>query len=120
MNRRGFVSGLLAAPLVALAQSLFAASAQFGSNPGQNGQFPDRFPPHFPQIPTGPKLDPHRVLVEHQKKIKEDVKELYELAGKLRKQVNHTDSSKVLSVNMIRTAGKIEKLAKHIKNLASD
>lgn len=121
MNRRGFVSALLAAPLLALAQNLLAVTAQNGTSPPLGGQqFPQRFPPHFPQIPPAPKLDPHRILVANQKKIKKDVKQLYELAGKLRKQVDHTDSSEVLSVNMIRTAEKIEKLAKHIRDLARD
>ncbi len=121
MNRRGFVSALLAAPLLAWAQKLFATTAQYTGNPPWDGQqFPNRFPQHFPQIPPGPRIDPHRVLVANQKKIKEDVKKLYDLAGKLRKQVDGTDSSEVLSLNMIRTAQKIEKLAKHIKDLARD
>jgi hypothetical protein len=118
MNRRGFVSALLAAPLLAWAGDLLAKTAQFPNQPTQPSQFPGGYPPRTEPMPPTPKLDPHAVLVENQKKIKKDVKQLYKLAGKLRKQVNGTDSSEILSLDMINTAEKIEKLAKHIRDLA--
>lgn len=115
MNRRGFVGTLLAAPLLAWVGTALASAAQFGGTPGQHSpQFPNGMPDTSPE----PKLDPHAVLKQYQKEIQKDVKRLYALAGKLKKQVEKTDSSEVLSLNMIDTAGEIEKLAKHIKKLA--
>jgi hypothetical protein len=119
MNRRGFVSALLAAPLLVWTGDLFAEAAQFPGDPPQPGsQFPGSYPPRVQPMPPAPKIDPHAVLVQNQKNIKKDVNRLYKLAGKLRKQVNKTDSSRVLSLDMLETAEKIEKLAKHIRDLA--
>lgn len=119
MNRRGFVSALLAAPLLVWTGDLLAKATQYPGLPSQSSpQFPGGYPPGVRPFPPAAKLDPHAVLVENQKKIKKDVKRLYELAGKLRKQVNRTDSSEILSLDMIDTAEKIERLAKHIRDLA--
>jgi hypothetical protein len=139
MNRRGFLSAMAAAPLAALAGAAvlkagtFAkqqAGQQTGQQPGQTGstpipgqQPPSQWPGQSPPNPLhdnfpGPKLDPKAILKEDQKDMVKDVNRLYELAGKLRKQVTKTDSSEVLSMDLIHTAEEIEKLAKHIKNLA--
>jgi hypothetical protein len=115
MNRRGFVGALVAGPLVAWVGTSLANAAQFGGTPGQQSQ---QFPNGMPITSPEPKLHPHAVLKQYEKEIQKDVKQLYELAGKLKKQVEKTDSSEVLSLNMIDTAGEIEKLAKHIKHLA--
>ena len=56
------------------------------------------------------------MLEENEKDIKKKVEKLYELATELKNEVEKTDSSKVLSLNMIRKAEEIEKLAREIKN----
>ncbi|MDE3136109.1 MAG: hypothetical protein KGL59_06025 [Acidobacteriota bacterium] len=58
------------------------------------------------------------ILVYQQKQLKMDVTDLYDLARKLRNQVLKTDSTEVLSVDMLHTAQKIQNLAKHIQDLA--
>jgi len=63
-------------------------------------------------------IDRHAILVENQKHIQKDVARLYDLADKLRKKVAKTNSSEVLSLDMIRTADEIQKLARQIVNLA--
>ena len=58
------------------------------------------------------------VLAYHEKQMRKEVYHLYDLARKLRNQVNKTDSTEVLSLDMLHTTEEIEKLAKHIRDLA--
>ena len=44
------------------------------------------------------------------------MEKLYDLATELKAEVDKTDSSKVLSLNLVRKAEEIEKLARDIKN----
>lgn len=74
-------------------------------------------PEGMPELPKA-KINQHAILVQNQKDIRKNVDQLYDLAGKLRKQVHSTDSSEVLSLDMIQTANDIQKLAKKIVDLA--
>jgi len=58
------------------------------------------------------------MLKKNQEIIKRDAKRLAELARQLEEQIGKTDAADVLSLDVIRTAEQIEKLAKNIKNLA--
>ncbi len=132
MDRRKFIGRLFAAPLLAYPASLAARAGQFPSSapPGQN-QFPSspqsqqgpvqpgQVTPPWLQLPPMPTVDPKVVLKEDQKEIVRDAKRLLDLASKLEHQVEKTDSSRILSLNMIHTTTEIEKLAKHIRSLAS-
>ena len=129
MNRRAFVGALVATPLMGWAGNLLAKAFQYPGfpTPSQNqfpaGTPPGATPPGATQgsslgIPPAPKIDPRMVLVYQQKQIKKDVDNLYELARKLRTQVFKTDSTEVLSLDMLHTAQKIQSLAKHIQDLA--
>jgi hypothetical protein len=68
-----------------------------------------------PENPLAPSPE-KRMLEENQKDIKKKVEKLYELATELKGEVDKTDSSKVLSLNLVRKAEEIEKLAREIKN----
>ena len=57
-----------------------------------------------------------RILEENEKEIKKKVEKLFDLATELKEEVEKTDSSKVLSLNLVRKAEEIEKLARDIKN----
>lgn len=88
-----------------------------GQNPTPNNPIPpDRRPPGdvAPETPTPPA--DKRILEENEKDIKKKVEKLYELATELKTEVEKTDSSKVLSLNLVRKAEEIEKLARDIKN----
>ena len=52
---------------------------------------------------------------ENEKDIKKKVERLYELATELKAEVDKTDSSKVLSLNLLKKTEEIEKLAKDIR-----
>jgi hypothetical protein len=94
-----------------------------------SAQTPVLRPPQNPQIPGPPGQPPtsetegpplpnpdKRILESNDKDMKKKVEELYQLAKELKDQVEKTDSSKVLSLNLVRKAEEIEKLAHDIKN----
>ena len=64
-----------------------------------------------PNLPSAEK----RMLEENNKNIHKKVERLYELATELKAEVDKTDSSKVLSLNLVKKAEEIEKLARDIK-----
>jgi hypothetical protein len=109
-SRRIFLGGLLTAGLATgLAGEL---------TPGQNPSLsPDRktTPDTTPENPLAPPAE-KRMLEENEKDIKKKVEKLYQLATELKAEVDKTDSSKVLSLNLVRKAEEIEKLAHDIKN----
>jgi hypothetical protein len=123
MDRRAFVGALAATPLLAWVGDLMAKTFQYPGFPPPNaGQSPgdaSQGPPGVAPMPPPPKIDPRMVLKYHQQQLKQAVNNLYDLARKLRNQVNKTDSTEVLSLDMLHTTEKIEKLAKHIRELAT-
>ncbi len=72
----------------------------------------DAAPPDNPNIPSPEK----RMLEENEKDIKKKVEKLYQLAAELKAEVDKTDSSKVLSLTMLKKTEEIEKLARDIRN----
>lgn len=93
---------------------------------GMRGQTPDtgdvvrhgqQKPGQEPQSdgPSFPNAD-KKVLEENDKDMKKKVDRLFELAAELKAEVDKTDSSKVLSLNLMKKAEEIEKLARDIKN----
>jgi hypothetical protein len=68
--------------------------------------------PDNPNMPSPAK----RMLEENEKDIKKKVEKLYELATELKAEVDKTDSSKVLSLTMLKKTEEIEKLARDIRN----
>jgi hypothetical protein len=65
-----------------------------------------------PPLPNAEK----RILEDNDKDMKKKVERLYQLASELKEQVDKTDSTKVLSLNLMKKAEEIEKLARDIKN----
>jgi hypothetical protein len=109
-NRRIFLGGLLTAGLA----TRFTGELAHVQNP----KFPQdqkTTPDATPENPLAPSAE-KRILEENQKDIKKKVEKLYELASELKSEVDKTDSSKVLSLNLVRKAEEIEKLARDIKN----
>jgi hypothetical protein len=109
-NRRTFLGGLLT---TGLASGIAAGlpQGQTPKHPQDQKNGPDT-PPENPLAPSAEK----RMLEENEKDIKKKVEKLYDLATELKAEVDKTDSSKVLSLNLMRKAEEIEKLARDIKN----
>jgi hypothetical protein len=68
--------------------------------------------PDNPSVPNPDK----KILENNDKDIKKKVERLYQLADELKKEVEKTDSSKVLSLNLVKKAEEIERLARDIRN----
>jgi peptidoglycan hydrolase CwlO-like protein len=104
--------------LVGLATAGTMLGVVVGTASSQNPTMPRPVPPG--QEPAGP--DPNlpspekRQLDENEKDIKKKVERLYELATELKAEVDKTDSSKVLSLNLLKKTEEIEKLAKDIRS----
>ena len=69
-------------------------------------------PKEGPALPNAEK----KILEENDKDMKKKVERLYQLASELKEQVTKTDSSKVLSLDLMKKAEEIERLARDIKN----
>ncbi len=108
--RRSFLQILPGVASVFGAGCLLAQTQGIPTRPFPEGQGPE----------PGPliKPDSRAILKHNQKDIKRDVERLADLAGDLKKQVERTDSSEVLSLPLVRKAEEIEKLARHIRTLA--
>ena len=109
-NRRTFLGGLLTAGLA----TRLAGEPAHGQNP-KLPQDQKNAPDATPENPLAPPAE-KRMLEENEKDIKKKVEKLYDLATELKAEVDKTDSSKVLSLNLVRKAEEIEKLARDIKN----
>jgi hypothetical protein len=108
-TRRVFLGGMLfAGAATGLCTSLLLGQPQDFPRKPQPVQVP---PPDFPEPPPPAK----RVPEENVKEIRKKVERLYELATELKAELDMTDPTTVLSVNVLKKAGEIEKLAREIR-----
>jgi hypothetical protein len=116
-TRRSFV--LLGLP-GAFCAALASAQSKSSSRSRQGGSpQPQGLPPLAGSGgDDAPKPDLRPILKERQAEIKKSTLRLYELASQLKKEVEKTDSTDVLSLPLLRKAEEVEKLAKHIQTLA--
>lgn len=109
-TRRGFLT--VVATTGALAGLLgMAGAAQLPQGAQDKGPVRDA-PSDNPNLPSPEK----RALEENEKDIKKKVEKLYQLATELKAEVEKTDSSKVLSLALLKKTEEIEKLARDIRN----
>jgi gas vesicle protein len=107
-TRRTFLGGLLTASAAGGLAGMVAADQTPAS---QEKPSPVESAPAAPLQPMD-----KRILEENQKEIKKKVEKLFDLATELKTEVEKTDSSKVLNLDLVRKAEEIEKLARDIKN----
>ncbi len=101
---------------------LAGVSPVLAGNP-MRAQIPGGPPPLKPQPGPEPEEEKpplpnmnKKILEENDKDLKKKVEQLYQLVAQLKAEVEKTDSSKVLSLNLMKKAEEIEKLARDIKN----
>jgi hypothetical protein len=92
---------------------------------GAAAQSPPKPKPGTGSVPAGPApessdtanpMSPTKAMLEaNDKEMKKKVERLYQLAGELKESVEKTDSARVLSLEMVKKAEEIEKLAREIK-----
>ena len=102
-----------------------AVLAGFQDSPAQSGTRGRRRPDAPDDAPNGenaanfPAAAANKAMLEEREKsIKKDVEKLYALAAQLKTEVEKTDSTKTLSLAMVKKAEEIEKLARQIKDHA--
>jgi hypothetical protein len=112
-TRRRFLAGLVLAAMP-LDSTALLIGGQNPVTPPQQEPRPGQEQPgtEGPSLPNPDK----KILEDNDKDMKKKVERLYELASELKDQVAKTDSSKVLSLNLMKKAEEIEKLAREIKN----
>ncbi|HXR32344.1 MAG TPA: hypothetical protein VN830_01450 [Verrucomicrobiae bacterium] len=109
-TRRTFLGGMLfVGAATGLAGSLALSQAPNLPPKPMPGQEPDVENPGLPS-------PGQQVLEANSKDIHKKVEQLYQLATELKAEVDKTDSTKVLSLNLVKKAEEIEKLAREIKN----
>ncbi|MBZ5527745.1 MAG: twin-arginine translocation signal domain-containing protein [Acidobacteriia bacterium] len=108
-DRRRFLQAVTAASAAMLAASPFLAA----QNPAQRAADPDEPPDPGPAAKAA-----KAALEENQKDIRKNVEHLFQLASDLKKEVEKTDSTVILSVSLLRKTEEIEKLARQIRNRA--
>ena len=113
-TRRSFLAELaMASVWFTAAKSEQAPQSGPTPRPPQERTTPaEAAPTDSPNMPSPEK----RMLEENAKEIKKKVEKLYQLATELKTEVDKTDSSKVLSLTMLKKTEEIEKLARDIRN----
>jgi len=115
-GRRFFLFGFAAAfagvkSLFAIPQKPTPAPFPRNSDPRRPGNEPD-------DIPTLPAPDPKAQLMENQKNLRRDADRLLQLVKDLKDEAEKTEQTNVLSLSLVKKAEEVEKLARHIKELA--
>jgi hypothetical protein len=116
-TRRRFLTFLTAAGSLVI---LRAVSLSGQAKPSTGGGRPTAPPdPSGDPDEASPSKSPTKVMLEsNEKDIKKSIDKLFQLATDLKEEVEKTDSSKVMSVAMIKKAEEIERLAHDIKTRA--
>jgi hypothetical protein len=80
-------------------------------------QFPPPFPrPEPPESPRNKKRD-RAILKANREAVNKDVTRMSELVEALQKQLKESDTTDILSLDVIRKSEEIEKLARHVRDL---
>ena len=119
MNSDALATGAAFAAALAAAQSLFARAQRQGP-PSRIPRTPDASDPTMQpgDGPTLPVPDPRAQLKENQKNLRQDADHLLQLAKELKDEAEKTEQTDVLSLSLVKKAEEVEKLARHIKDLA--
>jgi hypothetical protein len=112
-TRRSFLAGLA---LVGACSGL-STDAMLSQNPAASTPTQKPVPGHPPEADVPLIPDPEKKILENNDKdMKKKVEQLYQLAKDLKDEVEKTDSTRVLSLDLVRKSEAIEKLAHDIRN----
>ena len=118
-SRRSIMVSLAATAAAMVGESvLHAQQPHVSPEPKTSPNMPD--PDHpwglggHPEKP----VDPQVMAKQNQAEVKASVEKLYVLISELKEQVEKSDATLTLSVSVVKKSKEIEKLAKHVKNLA--
>jgi hypothetical protein len=113
-TRRRFLTVLSAGTIVMMRAASLSGQAKPSSRPPSSDPKSD-----MDSSDAVPEKSPTKAILEaNEKDIKKNIEKLYQLATDLKEEVEKTDSSKVLSLLMVKKAEEIERLARDIKTRA--
>jgi hypothetical protein len=106
---------------VFIAASLSLSASIGGLCAAQEDVPPPQFPPPFPRpeppdSPRNKKRD-RVILKANRETITKDVTRMSELVDALQKQLKESDTTDILSLDVLRKSEEIEKLARHVRDL---
>ena len=117
-SRRSLIKAATATAAALLAGPIASAQERKSEQP-----LPSPNAPTNQNVPAG--MNPEIVKQDkpspnplNQEQIAKLVQELYTLAGELKDEVDHTDLRSTFPLDFVKRAQQIEKLAKHIKEMA--
>jgi hypothetical protein len=107
---------------VSIAAVLSFSTRLFGQHPSpQPIPSPNAPNPNFPQGMNGPgptAPDQKTIDKQNQAQIRADVDKMYSMVTEMKQELGVTNTTTVLSVNFVKKAHEVEKLAKQVKELA--
>jgi hypothetical protein len=118
-SRRSLMLTLVAgAGALATGRALYAQPQHPDVGPRPSPNTPD--PAHPWGLDSHPDKQPDRKAIDNQNQaeVRAGVQKLYVLISELKEQVEKSDVNTVLSVAVVKKSHEIEKLAKHVKELA--
>lgn len=117
-SRRSLVLTLATAVTGVLAESLLRSEPQGPpqARPSPNTPNPDH-PWGLAGEPNKP-VDRLAINRQNQAEVRTSVEKLYQLASELKAEVEKTDTNNTLPVSIVKKSQQIEKLAKHVREVA--
>jgi hypothetical protein len=119
-SRRHMLTALFGAAGVLAVEPLLAGLQAPGSGGSPKAKvYPNGRDPNANMgIDDPSRPDPKAIARANQIEIRTDIAKLYDLVSELKEHMEKTDATATLSISVVKKAQQIEKLAKHIKDLA--
>jgi hypothetical protein len=117
-SRRNLVVTLATAAAALAAESALFSQSHGTPQPRPSPNTPDPSNPWGLQGPPQKPTDKQVVNQQNQAEVRSSVQKLYELITELKEEVERSDTTKTLSVSVVKKSQQIEKLAKHVREVA--
>jgi hypothetical protein len=118
-SRRSLMVTLAVTAAALLGESVLHSEPQQSSpQPRPSPNTPDAAHPWGLSGPPNKPADSKAIDKQNQAEVRASVQKLYELITELKGQVEKSDANMTLSVSVVKKSQQIEKLAKHVKELA--
>lgn len=111
LSRKEFLGASIS--LAASAKALWSAQQ---AQPGPGSPFPKTPEQPPPEVTRNPRRD-QIILKANREAISKDVARMSDLVEDLQKEFKQNDTTEILSLEVLRKAEEIEKLAKHVRDL---
>ena len=117
-SRRNLVVTLATTAAALAAESALFSQSHGTPQPRPSPNTPDVNNPWGLQGPPQKPMDKQAVNQQNQAEVRSSVQKLYELITELKEEVDRSDTTRTLSVSVVKKSQQIEKLAKHVREVA--